>query len=76
MIIYASYQSNDPKMGKVEYQLIRKTTMLDKQLFLETWDKMPTEDQWTLDQLKSLFNNGYDWEVVNDILTHRIPVKI
>lgn len=76
MLLYATYNSNDPKIGHAEYQLIDNNTNESKLIYLETWNKMPTGNQCTLSQLKSLFNNGYKWSVVNDILTHRNPVLV
>lgn len=55
MLLYASYQSNNSKMGLVEYQLIKDD------IYVETWDKVPTGNTWLSNEIYSLMNNGYKW---------------
>lgn len=56
--MYTGYQSNDPKMGMVEFQRVS----VEKDEYIETWNKIPTENHWTSDQIMSMKNNGFKWD--------------
>lgn len=47
-------------MGMVEYQ----RTAMDKDEFIETWDKKPTGNKYTEAMIKELRNNGFKWTSV------------
>ena len=56
-------------MGLVEFQLAQlPTAKVPTEIYLETWDKVPTGNMWTWAEIKSLMNNGFNWKLVSDEL--------